>query len=211
MTSLTSHPQRRTSNMKPPRYHEVVLRYELLENILLHATSFEILAAANVCRYWREVLESSKPLRNHLFQCQPPTRIPAQPAPNTEAKSDADVQAETETATVRSSKVVRLNRSDSNYWHFRCKASNGVIFVFRVDDDEVFVFAPASPNSHLIVLDGRYERIIVHGLLGKHNFIWYGETGLQMTKTKCKPAVHAGNSLRTYLLQYHGDEVSTQA
>ncbi|KAK4550172.1 hypothetical protein LTR36_003139 [Oleoguttula mirabilis] len=171
--------------------HRVLLNFELLENIMLYATSFEILAAVRVCRYWRDVVEESKPLRRYLFRYQPPATIPIDPPPPTGAI------------------VIKLNRPMSGHWHFRSKAPNGIIFVLREGADEVFMFAPASPNSHLIVLDGRYERRAAYSLLGVPNFVWYDATGFVVTRTDCKPATFPANSLRSYLLEHPGENFDT--
>ncbi|KAK5116274.1 hypothetical protein LTR85_009246 [Meristemomyces frigidus] len=169
-------------------YHRVLLNYELLENVMLHATSFEILAAAKVCRYWREVVEGSKPLRLYLFRYQPLPSIPIRPP------------------LAIGAAVIKLNRPGSQRWHFRTKASNGVIFVFRYDDDEVFMCAPASPRSHIIVFDGRYDRVATCSVSRVPNFVWSDAGGFVVVRTDCKPATFTGNSLRSYLFAHCGDE-----
>ena len=46
---------------------EVLSTFELVEDILLRSTVFEILVASAVCQYWREVVEGSRPIRNLLL------------------------------------------------------------------------------------------------------------------------------------------------
>ena len=52
--------------------------FELVENILLHTTTFEIQVAANVCTFFRDVVENSSPLKaliaSKLYEIGPQSR-----------------------------------------------------------------------------------------------------------------------------------------
>lgn len=168
----------------------MLLNFELLENILLHTTSFEILAAVEVCRHWHDVVENSRPLRRRLSECQSLLSIPTQTHP------------------LVGLTVMTLNSPGQRLWHFKIKATEGTIFIFRYDHDEAFIWVPDSPNSYLVVLDGRYRRVATSSKLERvPNFEWYAADGSIMTRTKCKRARHFGNILRSYLLAYHGREL----
>ena len=51
---------------KPPSV--LFSTYELIELIMLQMTTFDITVAMRVCKYWREVLESSKVLKIHTVE-----------------------------------------------------------------------------------------------------------------------------------------------
>ena len=159
------------------------LVYEIVEAILLHATTFDIMVATSVCRYWREVVESSKALRKHfLFQL---------PKSSTFG-------------------VGSMNHDLETPWHLRTKPANHqqALFVLNVPDWklETFILTSKTKNNTLTVLDRPTS--VVYPVLDRArkspNLEWQTTDGTVVCRTRCKPNDHPGNFLREYLLLFYG-------
>lgn len=123
---------------------KVFQNFELLENVLLHATAWEILVATSVCTTWRAVVENSKDLRAYLVT------LPAR-KPSPHRKRDSAVR-------------YKLNDSETSPWHFMVKTTNNrPLFILRLPSEnvEVYLLAPLKYDTHLKVLDSAYDMYAV--------------------------------------------------
>ena len=170
------------------------LPVEVVENVLLHLSSFDLLVATAVCKHWRQIIESSKRIRDQLL------------------------------STYNTKNISRWNWHTWSDWHFRTEVSNGTLFVLRsqMKDVEVLLFAPASSKAkatnHLRVLDERLSFTWTWSLQDFTGWVprpvdgnkfwtpdleWKDRDGHLVTRVRCKPAPYLNNHLRSYLLAFY--------
>jgi hypothetical protein len=181
---------------------KVLQNFELLQSILLHTDSYEILVATSVCTSWRAVVENSKTLRNHIMSN--PIRKPLWPERQALFRPHCD-----------------LNGSPQDVWHFFAKTTNrGCLFVYcdLAEDVEIFLLAPVQKDAHLTVLDDAYDMFAVAADF-RPELEFRTKTGKKVCRTKsktdrrkyplrwrhfCYPIV-CGGVLRAYLSTFYAD------
>ena len=129
--------------------------YELLESILLRSTSFDVLIATSVCKYWREVIESYKALRQYMRTLNFGLPFPRSLGTTGDSKGEW-----WPCHTYNSKNQVYHQHGPDCRWHFRLKVSHGTLWVLRLPraNLEVFLLVPNKKKAYLRVLDGeRYD------------------------------------------------------
>ena len=158
---------------------KVLQNFELLEAIILRASTYEILVATSVCTSWRAVVENSTFLHTYLLTLpirKPPYHRAQQPLQH-----------------------YKLNDTATDPWHFRINTTNGSsLFVLRIprEDIEVFLLAPARRDNYLKVLDDAYDVYAVTADY-KPNLEFRLKNGNIVCRTKC-------NALKSTQVRYRG-------
>ena len=188
---------------------KVLQSFELVEQVLLRATTHDLLAATAVCTAWRAVIENSITLHNYILST---------PVRKSVLNSDA-----------QSPQTHRINSSNTECWLFSEKNTNkSSLFILRIPKDglEVFLLAPNKQGAHLKVFDDAYDMYCVTTDF-RPNLEFRQRDGKVLCRTDCKPLhtsaplccslrpwlftkpkdliVHEQDVLRRYLSTFYGD------
>ncbi|KAK3714649.1 hypothetical protein LTR37_007629 [Vermiconidia calcicola] len=168
---------------------KVLSTFELVEDILLRSTPFEMIVASAVCQYWREVVEGSKRIRNLLLNSlTPQLRQTWERRP-----FGANVALDP--------------------WLFMTKTgANTRLFVLRIPAQRIegFILASKKQGSRLRVLDSAYEKTFCTKGDIIPNLSWKDENGKIVCTATCNGHRNPYDALGQYLLVFYSHLYGTQ-
>lgn len=170
--------------------------FELVEHILLHLPAIDLVVACTTYPYWRDVVESSSPIRHQLV---------------------SDI--------AKAGRYCwKLEFRPQDIWFFSTTMADGSILLvlrkpsthFELSSNyvevstkymEVFILLPTKYYTDILILDERYDRTVSRcPQSGFTDLEWRSKNGALIYKTDCKNASSGCVALFNYLCNFYDEQ-----